>query len=128
MLAYWSDLNSQYTRKVDTAVQALDLIGELTSSVGTPAIVEFRDDASGLAFGYAVGRRRTVLTFQETREPPYYISIGDPDQSGVEWFCYGKQYSEYMLRNLIDHVDAQRALREFFDSEELPGSVKWERL
>jgi hypothetical protein len=128
MLAYWSDLQSSHSREIDTSLHALDLIGELISSLATPAMVEFRDDSVGLAFGYAVGRERTVLTFQHTKEPPYYISLGNPKETGVEWFCYGQQYSEYMCRNLIEHSSAQRALKEFVNAQELPASVKWESL
>jgi hypothetical protein len=128
MLAYWSDFESSHSRKIDTAVQALDLISELMSSITTPAMVEFRDDSVGLAFGYAVGRERTVLTFQHTNDPPYYISLGDREEEGVEWFCYGQQYSEYMQYNLIKHRNAQQALKDFFNTEELPVSVMWERL
>jgi Immunity protein Imm1 len=128
MLAHWSDFESSHSRKVDTPVQALDLISELTSSVTTPAMVEFRDDSVGLAFGYAVGRERTVLTFQYTNDPPYYISLGNPEETGVEWFCYAQQYSEYVHYNLIEHGGAQQALQEFYSTQELPASVKWERL
>jgi hypothetical protein len=128
MLAYWSDFESSHSRRIGSFDQALDLINELTLSITTPAMVEFRDDSVGLAFGYAVGRKRTVLTFQHTSDPPYYISKGDKDQVGGEWFCYGQQYSEYMRYNLIEHASAQKALREFFQTQELPVSVMWEKL
>lgn len=128
MLAYWSDFELSNSQRIGSSDQALDLIDELTLSVSTPAMVEFRDDSVGLAFGYAVGRRRTVLTFQHTSDPPYYISKGDKGQFGTEWFCYGRQYSEYMRYNLIEHASAKKALREFFQTQELPVSVSWEKL
>lgn len=128
MLAYWSDFESSNSRRINSADQALDLIDELSLSITTPAMVEFRDDSVGLAFGYAVGRKCTVLTFQYTSDPPYYISKDDKDQIGIEWFCYGRQYSEYMSYNLIEHASAKEALREFFQTQELPASVRWEKL
>jgi hypothetical protein len=127
MLAYWSDFESPYSREINTAAQAAELIDELKSSVTTPTLVTFRDDPAGLAFGYAVGREKTVLTFQHSNDPPYYVSLGSND-GDVEWFCSATQYSEFLHRNLIDHDDARRALREFFNTRELPSAVKWERL
>ncbi len=72
MLAHWGDFDSEHSQEVDTSLQALDLISKLMSTVSTPTMVEFRDDSAGIAFGYAVGRERTVLTFQDTKDPPYY--------------------------------------------------------
>jgi hypothetical protein len=90
-------------------------------------MVQFRDDSVGLSFGYAVGREKTVLTFQYTNDPPYYASLTD-SASEDAWFCYAKQYSEYPGENMISHADAALALREFFDTYELPSVIKWEKL
>jgi hypothetical protein len=127
MQAHWSDLESSFSREIHTAAEALSLISELRCSVTQPAMVEFVIGADGLAFGYAVGRERTVLAFQYSNEPPYYLSQGDSFGDSA-WFCYAEQYSEYPGRNMISHAAGKEALKEFFATQELPTVIKWERL
>jgi hypothetical protein len=127
MLAQWTDFESSYSREVNTVAEALDLISELRSTVTEPAMVEFLDDPDGPSFGYAVGREKTVLTFQYSNDPPYYASLTDTASEDA-WFCYAQQYSEYPGENMISHDDGQHALREFFDSRKLPSAIQWEKL
>ena len=127
MLAQWTDEHSVYSREVDTAAEAASLIAELGASGLEPSIVHFIDSSVGLSFGYAVGREKTVLTFQYTLDPPYYASMTSSPGEDT-WFWSGRQYTEYPGENMISHSDGKAALIEFFDTKKLPASVEWEML
>jgi Immunity protein Imm1 len=127
MLAYWSDANRAYSRDINTAAEAISLIEELGSSSLEPSIVEFRDDLVGLAFGYAVGRAKTTLTFQYTLDPPYYASKADRPSEDA-WFWSGQQHTECPGENMISHHDAKQAVQEFFKTKKLPTIIDWGKL
>src|ERR1700753_977173 len=119
MLAEWTDDNRVYSRDINTATEAVSLVKELGSSSLEPSVVQFRDDLVGLSFGYAVGRAKTALTFQYTLNPPYYASRANRPSEDA-WFWRGQQHTEYPGENMINHRDAQKALREFFEKKKLP--------
>jgi hypothetical protein len=123
----WSNWNDIYERRISSADLVVELIAEIQSSLEVPALVEFFNDQGG-ALGIGIGRPTSVLTYQASNDPPYFISLGNPAAEGVEWFCYGNEESEYLARNLIGFDIAMRALREFVDTGEKPSGVSWEQL
>jgi hypothetical protein len=90
-------------------------------------MVEFSEGSDGPSLGYAVGRNKTVLTFQGSLDPPYYVSLTNSADADM-WFYYAKEYTEYPGANMISHDDAERALREFFETKRLPSAIRWEKL
>jgi hypothetical protein len=131
IVAYWSNLNESFERVVDGTEQALRLVDHLQKArdPSAPPLVEFRDDPTGLAFGIGVGREVSVATYQQSNDPPYFISLGDRDATGSTWFCYGTQHSEYLASNVIPPKLARQALAEFFDTNgKRPTAVEWEQL
>lgn len=127
MLAQWTDSKSSYSREINSAAEAADLIKELRSSTLEPSMVQFRDDSVGLCFGYGTGREKAVLTFQYTLDPPYYTSLADTPSPHMR-FWYAQEYTEYPGWNMISHEDAEQALREFFVTKQLPSCIRWEKL
>jgi hypothetical protein len=123
----WSNWNDVFERAVSSADSAIELIQEVQRTLEIPALVEFFND-QGVSLGMGVGRPTTVLTYQTSNGPPYFISLGDPAAEGSEWFCYGNEESEYLARNLIDFDIALRALREFVETGKKSSNVSWEQL
>ncbi len=70
----------------------------------------------------------SVLTFQKSLDPPYFISLGDVGREGVEWFCYAGERTEYLASNLISLDVAMAALKHFVDFRTKPECVEWEQL
>jgi hypothetical protein len=129
--AHWSNLTESFEQVVDDKEDALRLVDHLwkASDPSQPPLLEFRDDSSGLALGIGVGREVSVVTYQQTFDPPYFISLNDPDASGTTWFCYGTQYSEYLASNLVAPDLARQAVAEFFERDGArPSAVEWEQL
>lgn len=106
----WSDWNATYERSISSSKAAEELIAEVQRTVDVPALVEFFNDY-GTSFGMGVGRSTTVLTYQASNEPPYFVSLGDTSATGTEWFCYGNEESEYLVKNLNGLQSTIRSLR-----------------
>lgn len=98
------------------------------SNPDPPPMLEFYEEATGLALALGVGAAETVVTFQYTLDPPYFISLGDPTRLGVVQFCYGRQWSEYLASNLVAWEAALAALREFAATGARPSNIGWEQL
>ncbi|ATE59820.1 hypothetical protein CCZ27_07530 [Thauera sinica] len=123
----WSDWNSVFERNVATSNEAFTLLDEVRDTAKIPAIVEFFNH-EGVSLGIGIGREKTVLTFQKSNDPPYFISIGESNSSGTTTFCYGTEESEYLERNLVDLDSGFRAVQEFLLSGEMPRTLQWEML
>ena len=100
----------------------------LSQASGSPTMVEFFDPASGLAIALGVGTAASVVTFQESNDPPYYISLGDHSASGVLEFVYGNEPTEYLARNAVSNEAARGALDWFFKNGSRSTLFPWESL
>src|SRR5438552_2853252 len=101
--ATWTDWDTAYEQDVSAWNEADALLDKLALQTDPPRLVEFYDPASGRALAIGVGRDSTVLTYQDSLDPPYFLSLGDPLTKGVEWFCYGNERTEYMAKNLVSY-------------------------
>jgi hypothetical protein len=90
-------------------------------------MVEFFD-SSGRSIAIGVGRRQTVVTYQDSLDPPYYISQGDSGNEVPVTFQYGGEETEYLGQNIVDLHPAMNALQDFFGSSSLYAGIEWERL
>lgn len=84
------------------------------------------DTRRSLAIG--LGRDRTVVTYQDSLEPPYFISLGNAEEKGVETFMYGGEPTEYHAANLVSLACGFGALGEFFCCDRRPETCRWEQL
>jgi len=126
VIAEWTNWTEKFQKEVANAEDALALIQRLSANIDLPAIVQFYDPTSRRSLGIGVGRQKTVVTYEESLDPPYYISMGDPAEEGTDWFCYGGEESEYLAKNLVPFGSALEALRSFFEKPGLPTQLKWE--
>jgi hypothetical protein len=61
--------------------------------------------------------------------PPYMITVGDPDRGGtIDFFLHGEHHTEIKARHLVPADAAWRAVREFLASGELSSSLRWEEV
>lgn len=93
----WSDFEFTTEKTVSLSNDAISLVKNISQSDHIPTMVEFFNDF-GVSFCIGIGRDKTVLTYQNSNDPPYYISSGNKNAEGTEWFCYGQEESEYLAR------------------------------
>jgi hypothetical protein len=127
MRVEWSTSSETFRREID-ADSALGLLDELHRQTldCKPMVLFWRDD--GLEFGIAVACNESVLTFQETVDPPYFISKGNGRHSAGLELCLGETVSEYPPSSTISWDVARRAAVEFFALFQRPTCVDWETL
>ncbi len=125
----WSDVNREHESHADDAAAVLETVRRLHVAARKPRpIVEIlREPEGSPAIGLAVGGPESVLTFQATDDPPYYVSLGNPEREGEsDPLCHGMQVIEHLARNLVPWKAAFEALEEFLRSEARPTNVEWE--
>jgi hypothetical protein len=123
----WSDFEFTNEKTISLSNEAISLVKNISQSDHIPTIVEFFNDC-GVSFCIGVGRDKTILTYQKSNDPPYYISSGNKNVEGTEWFCYGQEESEYLASNLIDIELGYQALIEFISTGSMPAAIEWEKL
>lgn len=108
------------------AIQAL--IESLLLSPDPPMLLTIWEEGTTRELGIGLGRAQTVLTYQESADPPYYISLGRLDADGEEWFCYGQERTEYLARNLVPSEIIGPTIKMFVTEPFRPTTVMWEQL
>ncbi|MCP3997322.1 MAG: hypothetical protein GY722_20015 [bacterium] len=78
--------------------------------------------------GVGVGRKFSVVAYQESLDPPYYTSLDRDANRTNEWFCCGNEETEFAGHNLISIEDALEALEQFFAGPGRPDNLEWEQL
>ncbi len=82
---------------------------------------------AGDSLAIGLGLPWSVLSFvAASREPPYYVSVGDGGFGQDIGFVFGGELSEYPSRNVIPLSVARTALRQFCLTGSLPATVSWE--
>jgi hypothetical protein len=124
----WTTWDNTGRAEVKSWQEAEALLERIGLQVEPPCLVEFYAPDSGQSLGLGIGRKMTVVTFQATLDPPYFVSLGDKDRSGTEWFCYGNEQTEYLAKNLVPMDQGLAALKHFVESRTQPENLAWERL
>lgn len=127
MKVVWSTWNANHEHEIISWNDAKGVLENIALQADPPCLVEFYDPACGRSLGLGVGRSLTVLTYQDSLDPPYFISLGDPARGGVEWFCYGNERTEYMAKNLIPYDQGVDVLRFFIEYNSRSDSIVWEQ-
>jgi hypothetical protein len=128
LTAEWTSWEHDERVQVTSWEEAETLLQTIGSRSGPPCLVEFYDSESGRSLGLGVGRPLTVVTYQDSLDPPYFISLGDKERLGTEWFCYGNEQTDYLATNLVPISQGKSALRHFLVSRSRPDNLSWERL
>ncbi|MCB9764042.1 MAG: hypothetical protein H6739_30000 [Alphaproteobacteria bacterium] len=124
----WTTWTRSFDHKV-SADEAMRLVRDLSDTQSDPPVmVEVAHIGHPeRAFTIGLGRTDTVLTYQESVDPPYFISKG-VSESDVVMYCWGNEWTEYLGRNVVPLEVGFAALREFLVGPARPTSVPWESL
>lgn len=92
-----------------------------------PILVELiRPDGASLAMG--VGESITVLSYNPSADPPYFVSIGDEESPGTVWFGYFGAESEFSLADAVTVESGREAMKSFLHSGRPPTEVGWQEV
>lgn len=82
---------------------------------------------SGDSLSIGLGRSAAVLSYvRGDKEPPYHISVGGSELTGVISFSFGGELSEFPLRSAVPLSHAFVAMRHFCETGERSTDVEWE--
>jgi hypothetical protein len=125
----WTTWDNAELIEVTSWQEAESLIERVGSQADhPPCLVEFYNSDTGQSLGLGVGRTLTVVTYQDSLNPPYFISLGNKERVGTEWFCYGNEETEYLATNLVPMDQGKTALKHFVENRTQPENLAWERL
>ena len=124
----WTDQAQAYERDVASPAEITEFLATFKTKMVEPTMVEFFKPETGLALAIGLGRAESVVTFQNSLDPPYYISLGDPTREGIVTFWYGDDLNEYLSRNEVPTEEAEKALLYFLENTARPPNLHWEQL
>jgi hypothetical protein len=133
MLIEWSVDFASPDPHVRTAeirdANALDrTLDAIVRDASEPLIVELVSP-DGSRLGIGLGPSSGVLTFQESADPPYFMSAGDiglPDED-VAFYLHG-HWTEFPGTALVANEHAREAARRFLATGDRPDNVMWEEV
>ena len=124
----WTDWKGREEHVANDLDTILDVIGRLRDECDPPAMLLIWEEGTQRELGVGLGRARTVITYQESADPPYFISAGDPNAKGKEWFCCNHEQTEYLAINLVSSDLIVPTVKAFVQAQARPPTVTWERL
>ena len=116
---------------VDLNEQVVAIVEGLVAESVEPCIILVWFEGTTRELGFGLGREHTVFTFQESSDPPYFISLGGKNvgpEVGSSCFRFGDEENEYESMNLVDSALILPVLRSFLLGDAPPKGVDWERL
>jgi Immunity protein Imm1 len=85
------------------------------------------EDDSSLSIG--LGRPETVLSYISPGVgPPHFMSRGEPRDDSPPKFLFSGEMTEYPPWSAVPTETAREALRDFFETGELPKRIAWEEI
>jgi hypothetical protein len=127
----WTDPEVAHVACVPTGDAVLEWVKRLHATErDVPPVVEIMKlPGEGPSLSIAVGHEETVLTFEETLDPPYYISLGETTRDGIgPLFIHGGQGVDHAARNLVAWDLGLEALLQFLTTGKRPCAIDWEQL
>lgn len=102
---------------------------QLAKSRGILAIVTLESEG-GATFFIVVGGEETVLGFDASLDPPYFVSQGasDEEQPFVECYLHFEHHTEFCRNQLIPFSVGARAAHEFLETGVRPECVQWQEV
>ncbi len=84
---------------------------------------------AGDTLALGLGRDESILSWVAANgDPPYYASKGDEHADGTVVFYYRGTWSEFPRWSAVPIESAFAAMRQFFETEQLPNSITWEEV
>jgi hypothetical protein len=125
MTLIWGEHHERTISSLAELDQTLDAIHAEFAPAKMGMLAElYAEDGSSLTMG--LGRDQTVVTYAgPDGMPPYYLSEGDPLETGLVRFHISNQDSEFPRSALVSASRAREAMRTFFRTGRLPPEIKW---
>jgi Immunity protein Imm1 len=85
--------------------------------------------AGGARLGIGLGGPRSVLAFNPSSEPPYFMSVGNAgsaDQDAI-FYLHG-HWTEFPMTALVPKAAAREAALQFMRTGDRPDNVVWEEV
>jgi hypothetical protein len=84
----------------------------------------------GYQIGLGLGHDLSFVHFEQANgEPPYFITIGDPNAAGVlAFYLFNNHHTEIPRRNLIPTSEARAIVSEYVDTAVRSSSIEWEEV
>jgi hypothetical protein len=93
-----------------------------------PFIAELNNSA-GDTLALGLGRDESVLSWVAADgDPPYHASVGDDSADGTVDFYYRDTWSEFPRWSAVSIETALEAVRQFFETAQLPDRVRWKEV
>lgn len=128
--ARWTHEGRVEQRMIQNREDGMAIFSEVhTTDADAPTMVEYSDDRVGRAFAVGAGRSDTVLTFQASADPPYFVSRGNSRPSTEEiWFLYAGENTPYPGSQAVPIEIGVTSLAYFLDTGDRPQGIDWEQL
>ena len=109
--------------------RALSKARELSGRIGRLGIITLEATPGG-QLSLVVGGDESVLSFQETLDPPYYASKGasEEDQPFMECFLFFEHHTEFSRSAVISSAISEQAAFEFLETRRRPQCVQWQEV
>lgn len=120
----WSDYDNEYEAEVATPAEALEVLRSVPTTTDYAPLVLFSATPNG-PFLAVSASDPAIVTFDESLDPPYLVSLGDADRDDLVTLIYGCQESEMPARHLVSLADAEAAVSDFIVTERRPTGLLW---
>jgi RHS repeat-associated protein len=124
----WTDWERTEERVANDLEAIQQLIRSLSNECNPPMLLLIWEKGAQRELSVGLGRPQTVFGYQESVDPPYFISIGDRNAEGEEWFCCGNERSYFLMSNLVSNNLIMPTVQAFVEESCRPRTVAWERL
>lgn len=104
------------------------ILDEIGRSAAEPVVAELVAP-DGARLGIGVGGPMSVLAFNPSSDPPYFLSVGDGgtrDEDAV-FYLHG-HWTEFPATALLPNPAAREAARQFVSTGERPEKIEWEEV
>jgi hypothetical protein len=128
----WTTASGVVEMTVHTPEEVLALLEQLESAGCSPTMFEVSLPETGEALAIGVGADASVVTYQHSLDPPYFISLKEipvrPGEAECVSFVYGGEATEYAGINVVPYGTARAALASFVANLGKPSGLQWEQL
>jgi hypothetical protein len=102
------------------------VLDDIESSAPEPVVAELVA-ADGARLGIGLGGATSVLAFNASPEPPYFISAGEYGSADedVVFYLHG-HWTEFPGTARVSKAAAREAALQFLATGQRPGNVEWE--
>ena len=101
----------------------------LAQDAGMLAIVTLESEF-GATLSIVVGGEETVLGFDASLDPPYFVSKGasNDEQPVLECYLHFEHHTEFLRNEVIPFNLGEQAAHEFLETGVRPECVQWEEV